>query len=753
MTYPENKNQPLKIALGTDNFKEMVTQYDVYVDKTLFIKEVLDSSEKAMLITYPRRWGKTLNLDMLKTFLEPENKECKKVDQAEDNYSLFYPWTWSLPFWNSEKLVCNKDIFLNYKLAISKADKGYYMKYQGKHPVIFISLKEITGDAIEEIRDKLKNMIKSLYKDFRYILDSDKLYEDERADFQKHINIDYQGITLEGSIRFLSELLHKHHGEKVYILVDEYDKPINAFLEENLGKKQNPEQNKLVVEISKLISQTLCSPLAKTNPDSEKIILTGIFDTIYKEAGSGCNNVSPYGISDIKFSKNFGFSSDEVKELVSKFPFENKEKVFDTITDWYDGYYIPVGVNTYIHAYTPWAVMKYLNTAYSNNDLVPQNYWTKSGASTILQRLFTREKCLNSALSQKFLELSAKKTFKLKFDNQISLFKYDWYSDIDNEEFFAYLLLNSGYFAVKKNGKEFEFSIPNAELLEEFMNIIPKDGNHCKLILDNLEKSHYLKAVNLIKEDDYKGSTAEINKGTVNCNDYSMNFNFLQLSIIFESKNVFKALQGLVKCKDGLNMYQDQIFQLTPLDYAFILNREEFLNYYKESDYSGAVDNLQNYSKVMHNIHYHICNLFNNTVSDYVWAGVMGLATLEAVGYIKAINIGGKYLKKAGIAITFASKLVVEKSAKIIDCKEIFEYDSINITSPRDFDSLKQCKKYIIEEETTVNAYVSTGNECNPEDKKLTDFSVNIFQNSYYNDAIISFNLCEGIPKLVEVEV
>ena len=198
MTYPENKNQPLKIALGTDNFKEMVTQYDVYVDKTLFIKEVLDSSEKAMLITYPRRWGKTLNLDMLKTFLEPETKKCKKVDQAEDNFSLFYPWTWSLPFWNSEKLVCNKDIFLDYKLAISKADKGYYMKYQGKHPVIFISLKEITGDVIEEIRDKLKNMIKSLYKDFRYILDSDKLYEDEREDFQKYINIDYHGITLEG---------------------------------------------------------------------------------------------------------------------------------------------------------------------------------------------------------------------------------------------------------------------------------------------------------------------------------------------------------------------------------------------------------------------------------------------------------------------------------------------------------------------------------------------------------------------------
>ena len=336
MTYPENKNQPLKIALGTDNFKEMITQYDIYVDKTLFIKEVLDSSEKAMLITYPRRWGKTLNLDMLKTFLEPETEKCQKADQAEDNYSPFYPWTWSLPFGNGDKLVCNKDTFLDYKLAISKVDAGYYMKYQGKHPVIFISLKDVIGDTIDEIKDSLKDKIKSLYKTFRSVLNSDKLYKDEKEDFQKYINIDYQGITLEGSIGFLSELLHRHYGEKVYILVDEYDKLINTFLEKNLGKEQSSGQNQLVIETSKLISQTLCSPLAKTNSYLEKLILTGIFDTVYKEAGSGCNNVSPYGISDIKFSKNFGFSQEEVRQLINKFPFADKNKVFDTITDWYD---------------------------------------------------------------------------------------------------------------------------------------------------------------------------------------------------------------------------------------------------------------------------------------------------------------------------------------------------------------------------------------------------------------------------------
>ena len=206
------------------------------------------------------------------------------------------------------------DLFLDKKLAISSVDNGHYMKYQGKHPVIFITLKDITGDTIEEITNTLKIEVKALYKDFRYILDSNELHEDERKDFNKYIDIDYDDkkITLENSIKFLCELLHKHHGnkegEEVYILVDEVDKPINAFLEKNLGKKRDLEQSKLVTEISKLISQTLCSPLAKTNKHVKTLILTGIFDTIHREAGSGCNNISPYGISDTKFSKNFGFS-------------------------------------------------------------------------------------------------------------------------------------------------------------------------------------------------------------------------------------------------------------------------------------------------------------------------------------------------------------------------------------------------------------------------------------------------------------
>ena len=120
----------------------------------------------------------------------------------------------------------------------------------------------------------------------------------------------------------------------------------------------------------------------------------------------------------------------------------------------------------------------------------------------------------------------------------------------------------------------------------------------------------------------------------------------------------------------------------------------------------------------------------------------MGLITLEAISCIKT-TIVKNYLQKAGIAITFASRLLVEK-IEIINCREILEYESINITSPRDFNSLKQCMKYLIEEETAVNTYVVMGNGCNQGDEKLADFSVNIFQSSYYSDEIVLFNLCEG---------
>ena len=227
----------------------MISDYDVYVDKTLFIKEILDSSEKAMLITYPRRWGKTLNLDMLKVFLEPENYGC--TEKTKKDVSLLYffsPWSWSWYPDDNNPYLCNKDLFVKNNLAISKVDSGEYMKFQGKYPVIFISLKDINGNNLVDINSQLKSLIKDLYKDFRYLLDNDIFYKDEIVDFKKYINMDYDGIRLEDSIKFLTELLHKYHSNKVYVLVDEYDKPINSFLENNLGFKPQYDEDQLVIK-------------------------------------------------------------------------------------------------------------------------------------------------------------------------------------------------------------------------------------------------------------------------------------------------------------------------------------------------------------------------------------------------------------------------------------------------------------------------------------------------------------------------
>ncbi len=746
MTYQKTKNnQPLKIAVGTDNFKEMISDYDVYVDKSLFIKEILDSSEKAMLITYPRRWGKTLNLDMLKVFLEPENSNCIQKTNYEESFSYLCPWTWSFSYSLHRSTLCNKDLFIDNKLKISEVNSGYYMKFQGKHPVIYISLKEINGNNLEVITDQLKSLIKNLYKDFRYLLDNNKLHDVDRNDFKKYIDIQYDKIRLEDSISFLSGLLKNHYGQKVYVLVDEYDKPINSFLEDNLGLKKPDEENKLVIKISKLISDIFCSPLAKTNHNLEKLILTGIFDTIYKEAGSGCNNVSPYGITDIKFSKNFGFSKQEVTQLINKFPdqypFDDKSKILEKITDWYDGYHIPISTEEYMHTYTPWAVMKYLNTAYSTKDLEPRNYWSKSGASTILQKLFTKEKCLNSHISNKFLELSTNKTFKLKFDNQISLFKYNWYHDVDNEEFFTYLLVNSGYFSVKKSDQDFEFSIPNAELLEEFKEILPRDDKQCDEILENLKKSNYLKAVNFIKSNDYDGFSKIFEEGKIKCHDYSMNFNFLQLSIIYSSNNIFNYLLNST-CIEELFNFKDTKYGLLPLDYAIILQKDSYLESFKKN-YSEEVDmHINEYNSFTLALCYVSSQFdnyphFSNGIKGATLFTLIGLI-VDWTGYIKNYWVQ-KLIYVPGIISLFAGRSKIDDNNNIEYCKEYDYYQSINVTAPEKFETLQQYRKYIQDDQDN-NTYASIG-PCT--DKELNSLDVNVFNNSVYSEEKIVFNLCE----------
>ncbi len=197
---------------------------------------------------------------------------------------------------------------------------------------------------------------------------------------------------------------------------------MNWFLEKGILQ----ENKALMNEVADLVSGML-SECGKNNPHLQKIVLTGILDTVKKEDNSGFNNVVVFGIMDAKFSKHFGFSQEEVDQLIRKLNFEEgiKGVVSKNIKDWYNGYSVPIGANKTIEVYTPWAVMNYLSDVYTVGQLKPQNHWTQSGAADMFEALLTREICFDTNFSSKFKDITAKDLVPLEFSKKISLFRYD----------------------------------------------------------------------------------------------------------------------------------------------------------------------------------------------------------------------------------------------------------------------------------------------------------------------------------------
>jgi hypothetical protein len=463
----DRRSNNLKITLGQDDFKKMATEHDVYVDKSLFIKEIIDSNGEGILITYPRRWGKSLNIDMLKTFFE------KKIQQ--NPYNTHYLSN-DVIFKGGNITLESGDERVLKPLQISTVDSGKYMRHQGKHPVISLTLKGVDGDTWETIQEQLRLVISDLYAKHKYLLDY--LSGKDKRNLKTFQNIYYNHAKsateaeIQNSLFFLSELLHVYHGRRTYVLVDEYDKPINTLLDKYFDNTSSKESD-LIKTVNKFISQVVCGSVGKGNIHLEKLILTGIFDTTYKESGSGCNNLAVYTISDIKFSKYFGFSKSEVRGLVDRLEFDNKDTVLEQIKKWYNGYRVQMSANETSSVYTPWSVMRYLDKAYTTGDLTPQSYWTKSGVFSMLTKLVSKELCRGEIkLRDKLRNLLKGEPIVLELDHQVSLSAYD-VTDLHNtEKVFAYLLSHSGYLTVEQIGQDYTFRIPNLEVREEFENII-----------------------------------------------------------------------------------------------------------------------------------------------------------------------------------------------------------------------------------------------------------------------------------------
>ena len=424
-----NKNAP-SIRTGTNDFRKLLLNSDVFVDKSLFVKAFIGDSGDVVLITRPRRFGKSMNMDMLRRFLEIEvdaNGNPLPPEQRV-NHKLFLGGEVDLGLASGKKKILNPLKIANHQDLIEDR--------LGQFPVILLSFKNIKGNSYQEILDKVKLNIRNLFKDYTYLLHSNQISDLEKGDFQYYLNNDVDLAHLENSLFFLSRLLFEHFDQRVYILIDEYDAPINSSYLRFGDKAQEFE---LVLDIFRAI---LGSSL-KDNDYLERGLVTGILRIAKANLFSDLNNPTEDTLLDEGFSRFYGFTQVEVDELLTKIPIKTKP---EQIKDWYNGYIFGDEV-----IYNPWSMMQCL--AHKGK---LDNYWIDSGDTGLVKKAF-----LNDLMQQNLQVLLKGESITVPIVKQIS------FDDIDKPVGFYSLLLFAGYLSPKvvDAAKGFySLSIPNKEI-------------------------------------------------------------------------------------------------------------------------------------------------------------------------------------------------------------------------------------------------------------------------------------------------
>lgn len=329
-----------KLPMGIEDFEEMRTMGYYYVDKTGLIRTLLENPGKVNLFTRPRRFGKTLNMSMLKYFFET-GSESSLFDGLEIS---------------RETDLCSR--------------------YMGRFPVISISLKNAEGDTFEKAKKKFKSVIGNEAVRFSFLSESGALNETERQQYAKLIQLDYQGEyamsdeLLENSLLMLSRFLHKHYGQKSIILIDEYDVPLDKAY-------QSGFYDPMVDFIKTILSQAL-----KTNVSLHFAVLTGCLRISKESIFTGFNNFNVYSVKDVQYNEYFGFSDMEVRKMLEYYGFMEK---YDVIREWYDGYRFGE-----LNIFCPWDVVSYCHALKINSSAAPQNYWVNTSSNSIVRKFLHR---------------------------------------------------------------------------------------------------------------------------------------------------------------------------------------------------------------------------------------------------------------------------------------------------------------------------------------------------------------------------
>ncbi len=340
-----------KIAIGVDDFKKIIENDCYYVDKTLFIKEIIDDMSEVILIPRPRRFGKTLNLSMLNYYFQNTVPAPKAGDTPipADNARLFSG------------------------LKIMEAGAQYTSKL-GAYPVISITLKDVKHARWEDCYSALKSVISKLYINHRYLVDAvTVLSDEEKTVFVSICSETAEKSKFEAALKNLSDYLYRYYGKKVIILIDEYDMPIQAGY-------VNGYYGEIIEFMRNLLSGAL-----KGNACLEKSVLSGILRVAKESIFSGLNNLRVSTLLDERYATYFGFTEEEVEAMAEVFkgtpPQNDDNNRSDELKTWYNGYIFGKTV-----IYNPWSIINY----FDNPDAGARPYWINTSSNDIIKDLLKR---------------------------------------------------------------------------------------------------------------------------------------------------------------------------------------------------------------------------------------------------------------------------------------------------------------------------------------------------------------------------
>lgn len=401
----------MKLPVGIENFEEIRTEGYYYIDKTKLIEQLLDNRGKVNLFTRPRRFGKTLNMSMLKYFFE-----------TGSDPSLFDGL-----YISQNRVLCNQ--------------------HMGSYPVIFISLKNVDGLSFEGAKHRFMDVIGSEANRFRFLLNSQNLTAEDKEQYLSIIAMT-DGIyqmneqVLSRSLKTLSELLNKHYEKKVVVLIDEYDVPLDKSF-------QHGYYREMVSLIRALFGDAL-----KTNDALEFAVLTGCLRVSKESIFTGLNNFKILSITDSRFDEQFGFTDAEVKKLLEDYHLEHR---FEETKQWYDGYHFGNA-----DVYCPWDVINHVDRIKDDPNARPESYWINTSGNELVKRFIDKAgKTTRNEIERLIAGECIEKQLRLDLT----------YDEIDNSiENLWSVLFTTGYLTQTGMNEDgtYKLIIPNREVREIF---------------------------------------------------------------------------------------------------------------------------------------------------------------------------------------------------------------------------------------------------------------------------------------------